>query len=351
IALPVASTTTSSSLVRPRAKPSSPDRVMSTRPCCRSRPSSQTTTSARVRWMSIPITRLMRLPSVRGRGSGGRHDNYGSALAARPGGSQGRPATNSSSRPVEWIGLPTLRAPGAPQPGWSHHTRGSRDPHRLQQRHEHHASYRPSGTAEQDGISRPARPRWTCRHPGLTLAPAIVPWGEAIMIYVGLDVSIGRTAVCVVDAAGRVIGERSVASTPEAIAAVIKAAGTEEVARVGLEAGLNSAFLARGLLAAGLPAIVIAATHAAAALRTGFRNKTDKNDARGIADLMRVDKFRSVWVKSTAAQRDRALLTVREQLRRRSLDARNTIWSILQAEGLQPPRLVSAPFGALVTQM
>src|SRR4051794_3965903 len=144
MALPAASTTTSSSSVRPRAKPSSPDRVMSTRPCGRSRPSSQTTTSAKVRWMSIPITRFTRLPSVRGHGSGGRHDNYGSALAAQPGGSQGRPATNSSSRLIEWIGLPTLRAPGAPQPGWSHHTRGSRDPHRLQQRHEHHASYRPA---------------------------------------------------------------------------------------------------------------------------------------------------------------------------------------------------------------
>ncbi len=94
------------------------------------------------------------------------------------------------------------------------------------------------------------------------------------MLYVGLDVSVGRTAVCVMDAAGRVISERSVASTPEAIAAAIKAAGME-VERVGLEAGLNSAFLARGLLAAGLPAIVIDATHAAAALKAGFRNKTD----------------------------------------------------------------------------
>ena len=58
-----------------------------------------------------------------------------------------------------------------------------------------------------------------------------------------------------------------------------------------------------------------------------------------------------MWVESPAAQRDRALLTVREQLRRQSLDARNTIWSILQAEGLQPSRLVSAAFGALVTQV
>ena len=58
-------------------------------------------------------------------------------------------------------------------------------------------------------------------------------------------------------------------------------AGGEPIERVGLEAGVSSAWLARGLREAGLPAIVIDATHAAAALRTGFRNKTDRNDARG----------------------------------------------------------------------
>ncbi len=94
--------------------------------------------------------------------------------------------------------------------------------------------------------------------------------------------------------------------------------------------------------------VVINATHAAAALRTGFRNKMDKNDARGVADLMRVNKFRPVWVESPAAQRDRALLTVREQPRRQSLDARNTIWFILQGEGLRPPKLTSPAFQALV---
>lgn len=169
------------------------------------------------------------------------------------------------------------------------------------------------------------------------------------MLYVGLDVSVGRTAVCIMDAAGHVVREQSVASTPEAIATVITAHGLP-VERVGLEAGINSAWLARGLLEAELPAIVIDATHAAAALKTGFRNKTDKNDARGLADLMRVNKFRAVWVKSPAAQRDRALLTVREQLRRQSLDARNTIWSILQVEGLKPPKLNSPAFQALVVQ-
>jgi transposase len=65
---------------------------------------------------------------------------------------------------------------------------------------------------------------------------------------------------------------------------------------------------------------------------------------------MRVNKFRAVSVKSVSSQRDRGLLTVREQLRRQSLDARNIIWSILQVEGLKPPKLTSPAFQALVAQ-
>ena len=76
------------------------------------------------------------------------------------------------------------------------------------------------------------------------------------MFYVGLDVSVARTAVCIMDAAGQVAREQSVASTPEAIAAVVRASGAE-IERVGLEAGINSAWIARGLLDARLPVIVI----------------------------------------------------------------------------------------------
>ena len=56
------------------------------------------------------------------------------------------------------------------------------------------------------------------------------------MVYVGLDVSVARTSVCIMDALGQVVREQSVVSTPEAIANAIRAAGTE-VERVGLEAG------------------------------------------------------------------------------------------------------------------
>jgi hypothetical protein len=72
----------------------------------------------------MPITRRMcALPSFKGRSSG-PHDTYGSALSAQPGRSRGRPANNTSSQLIVQIGLPTLRAPGAPRPGWSHHTSG-----------------------------------------------------------------------------------------------------------------------------------------------------------------------------------------------------------------------------------
>ena len=166
---------------------------------------------------------------------------------------------------------------------------------------------------------------------------------EMRMLYAGLDVSSARTAVCVLDADGTVVRQCSVESVSGIIADVLAPYATE-IEQVGLEAGPTSAWLSRGLRELYLPVVVIDATHAAAALRTGFRNKTDKNDARGIADLMRVRKFRPVWVKSVDAQHTRALLTVREQLRRQSLDLRNGIWSILQAEGLRPPKLAKSEF-------
>lgn len=65
------------------------------------------------------------------------------------------------------------------------------------------------------------------------------------MFYVGLNVSVARTAVCIMDAAGQIVLERSVASTPDAITAIIRASG-ESVERIGLEAGINSAWIARG---------------------------------------------------------------------------------------------------------
>jgi transposase len=167
------------------------------------------------------------------------------------------------------------------------------------------------------------------------------------MLYVGLDISSARVALCIMDTDGAVVRQTVVASEPAVIADTL-APYKDAIENVGLEAGPTSTWLARELRELGWPVIVIDAGHSAAALRTGFRNKTDRNDARGIADLMRVKKFRPVWVKSPQAQRDRGVLTVREQLRRQSLDLRNAVWSILQAEGLKPPKLARAEFRSFV---
>jgi hypothetical protein len=83
---------------------------------CRSLPFSQNTTSPKVRWTSMPITRRIRTSCQTHDGGCGRHDSYGFALSAQPGESQRRPATNSSSRLIVCIGLPALRAPGASVP-------------------------------------------------------------------------------------------------------------------------------------------------------------------------------------------------------------------------------------------
>src|SRR5260370_40548573 len=78
------------------------------------------------------------------------------------------------------------------------------------------------------------------------------------------------------------------------------------------------------------------ARHAAAELQAGFHNKNDRNDARGIADLMRVNKYRPVWVKSPEAQRQGRLLTARATLQSQLVALENTIRGLLRQEGIGP---------------
>lgn len=81
--------------------------------------------------------------------------------------------------------------------------------------------------------------------------------------------------------------------------------------------------------------ICIDARHAAAAVRAGFRNKDDRNDARGIADLMRVNKYRPVWLKSPEAQRQGRLLPARATLQSQLVALENTIRGLLRQEGIR----------------
>jgi transposase len=130
--------------------------------------------------------------------------------------------------------------------------------------------------------------------------------------YAGIDVSLEQSSVCVVDAAGRIVREVKVASEPEALIAWFRELGLA-VARVGLEAGALSQWLYAAMQQAGFPAELLETRHVRSAFRT-MPVKTDRKNARGIAQLMRLGWFRPVPCKSLPAQETRALLTARKLL-------------------------------------
>ena len=103
--------------------------------------------------------------------------------------------------------------------------------------------------------------------------------------FAGLDVAVKETSVCIVDDTGKIVREVKVASEPAALLAVLKNPAYR-FKRIGLEAGPLSQWLFSALAEAGLPAICVETRHMRAALKAQI-NKTDRNDARGIAQMMR----------------------------------------------------------------
>jgi hypothetical protein len=125
--------------------------------------------------------------------------------------------------------------------------------------------------------------------------------------FAGLDVSVKETSVCIVDADGRIVREAKVESEPEALLALLDD-WRGELKRIGLEAGTLSQWLWSGLAEAGLPAICVETRRMHAVLKAHTAlNKTDRNDARGIAQMMRVGLYRPVHVKTERSQKLRML--------------------------------------------
>src|SRR5437868_11771376 len=138
--------------------------------------------------------------------------------------------------------------------------------------------------------------------------------------FVGLDVSVKETSVCVVDDAGKVILEQQVPTEPADIIALLTSLGVP-FGRIGIEAGPLSQWLVNALTAAELPVICVETRHMKALLTAQQINKTDRNDARGIAQMMRVGLFKPVHdVKTLVAQEQRMLLTSRKLLQCKLLD-------------------------------
>jgi transposase len=156
------------------------------------------------------------------------------------------------------------------------------------------------------------------------------------MHYCGMDVSLHQTAICVVDGDGVIVSEAKLASAPEVISAFLTATGLR-LERIGLEAGSTAAWLQAGLRERGWPAICIDARHAAATLQAGLRNKNDRNDARGLAQIMRLNAFRPVWVTSRESQRISALFTARNTVQDQLIRIENVIRGLLRCDGISIP--------------
>src|ERR1700751_6175258 len=155
-----------------------------------------------------------------------------------------------------------------------------------------------------------------------------------MMHFVGLDVSVKETSVCVVDGAGKVLCERKVPTEPDDIAVLLTSVGGDYV-RVGIEAGPLSQWLLKAFRAVQLPVICVETRHMKALLTAQQINKTDRNDARGIAQMMRVGLFKPVHVKTLAAQEQRMLLTSRKLLQRELLDVESDSRGTLRNFGLK----------------
>ena len=151
-------------------------------------------------------------------------------------------------------------------------------------------------------------------------------------IYVGLDVSLKETSICIVDKSGALLKEGVVLSDPEAISGFVNqhAASAE---RIGLESGPTSSWLWRELNERGLPAICIDARHASAALSVQL-NKSDRNDALGLARIMQTGWFRRVQVKSNESHRMRGLLNARALLVAMRRDLENQLRGLFKTFGL-----------------
>lgn len=167
--------------------------------------------------------------------------------------------------------------------------------------------------------------------------------------FAGLDVSLEETAVCIVDDAGKIVREARVASEPEALVAFFWGCGLM-MERVGLEACSLTAWLHGGLSEAGLPAICIEARQAKAAMGA-MPNKTDRNDARGIAQIMRTGWYRAVHVKSPSCRSWRALLTARRMVLNKRRDVENGIRALLREVGLKVGTPSRKDFAARVREL
>ena len=167
--------------------------------------------------------------------------------------------------------------------------------------------------------------------------------------FAGLDVSVKDTSICIVDEVGKIVREVKVASEPDALLAVLRNA-TYRFKRIGLEAGPLSQWLFSALAEADLPVICVETRHMRAVLKAQI-NKTDRNDARGIAQMMRVGLYRPVHVKTLRSQKLRMLLSHRKLLQSKAIAVDNDLRGTLHNFGLKVGVVGAARFEARIREL
>ena len=167
--------------------------------------------------------------------------------------------------------------------------------------------------------------------------------------YAGIDVSLECSSLCVVDAMGKIVREAKVASDPEALIAWFGSLGLQ-VVRIGLEAGPLSQWLYAAMKQAGLAVELLETRHVRRAFET-MLVKSDRNDARGIAQLMRHGWFRPVHCKSLPAQEVRALLTARKLVQSKLQDTENSLRGILRGFGLKVGKTTPTRFAGRIKDL
>src|SRR5258708_26844386 len=167
--------------------------------------------------------------------------------------------------------------------------------------------------------------------------------------FAGLDVSVKETSICIVDDTGRIVREVKVGSEPEAL---LKVLGNPayRFKRIGLGAGAVWEWVFRGVAEAGLPVICVETRHMRAVLQAQI-NKTDRNDARGMAQMMRAGLYRPVHVKTLRSQKLRMLLTHRKLLQSKAIAIDNDLRGTLRNFGLKVGVVGALKFEARIKEL
>ncbi len=168
-------------------------------------------------------------------------------------------------------------------------------------------------------------------------------------LFAGLDVSLETTAICVIDQDGKIVQE-AVASTDAGAIADVLERHRVDLERIGLEAAPMSEWLMGGLEERDLQAVQMETRQVHLAL-SASAVKTDRKDARGIANLLRLGWFKPVHVKTASARERRVLLAARDCLVRRLKDLDNSVRGLLRCFGLRPPRALRGRWSAVVGEL